>query len=339
MTSTSERLVPRLLLCALTALALVLSFAPPAAGGSQEVCDGQDNDGDGTIDEDAVDATLWYPDSDSDGYGDASAIGVLACDAPPGYVATNDDPDDSNENVYPGAQEICDGIDNDGDDTIDEDPVDATLWYPDNDSDGYGDAFATGALGCDAPAGYVADNTDSDDTDSGVNPGAQEVCDPENVDEDSDGTADDEDTSATGKTTWYVDADGDGYGDPGNSLQACDPPVGYVDNGDDVNDEDETVGPGPEATSTTVNVTKTEDFVKAKGTVTPVPEGETIVVKFQRRVDGKWSLINKKTPEIKPTGYKATFSRPNKGGKFRFVARFAGNEEFEPSKAVKEFNL
>ena len=358
MPETKLHLAPRYLLVVLLVGGMIASFSAPALAGvspGTEVCDPDDVDEDldfGADDLDpqgnAVGKTTWYPDEDGDGYGDSSDPGQLRCDPIGNQVSNADDLDDSNPNVYPGAPEVCDpdDVDEDADGFADDDdesadPASMTTWYPDVDGDGYGDAFDPGTLACDLPANHVADNSDSDDQNAEVNPGATEVCDPSDVDEDSDGGADDQDPqgNATGQVTWYEDADSDGYGNPENSLQACDPPVGFVDNGDDADDEDETVGPGATATTTTVNVSKTDDLVKAKGAVTPVPEGETIVVKFQRRVDGKWSLIDKKTPAITPTGYKATFSRPNKGGKFRFVARFAGNEEFDSSKATKEFNL
>lgn len=74
-----------------------------------ELCDGLDNDCDGSTDED-IDVTYWA-DADGDGYGDAG-VTVEDCDQPTGYVLNSVDCDDTDPTVSPAAEEICDnGID------------------------------------------------------------------------------------------------------------------------------------------------------------------------------------------------------------------------------------
>lgn len=43
---------------------------------------------------------------------------------------------------------------------------------------------------------------------------------------------------------WYVDADGDGFGDPATVVESCDVLTGHADNGDDCDDTDPDVYPG-----------------------------------------------------------------------------------------------
>ena len=88
-----------------------------------EVCDGVDNDGDGQIDEDDAQGTLtFYPDNDEDGFGDESAA-VDACDLPEGYLPDGGDCDDADAAINPGADEVCDGLDNDCDGQADQGDV------------------------------------------------------------------------------------------------------------------------------------------------------------------------------------------------------------------------
>src|SRR6185295_5069801 len=77
---------------------------------ASEVCNGYDDNCDGAADNDAVDVSTWYADSDNDGYGDAG-VAQLACDQPTGYVNNSDDCDDVNPNAYPSADEYCNGVD------------------------------------------------------------------------------------------------------------------------------------------------------------------------------------------------------------------------------------
>ena len=137
---------------------------------------------------------------------------MRSCSAPAGYVSNDGDCDDGNAAVHPGAPEICDGKDNNCDGHVDE--------GFDTDGDGY--AICEG---------------DCDDNDASVYPGAPEVC-------------DDKDNNCNGqidegvKTTFYRDADGDGYGNPATSTQACAQPAGYVSNNQDCNDAKATIYPG-----------------------------------------------------------------------------------------------
>ena len=50
---------------------------------------------------------------------------------------SDEDCDDNNALIYPSADEICDGIDNNCNDIIDEDVM--TTYYQDLDGDGFGD--------------------------------------------------------------------------------------------------------------------------------------------------------------------------------------------------------
>ena len=209
-----------------------------------ETCNGIDDNCDGTIDEsDATDASLWHADSDGDGYGDPLVF-VMACGAPAGFVADATDCDDANGAAHPGATESCDGFDDDCDGVVDEDAsVDVVTWFRDADGDGYGDATLSD-VDCDQPAGFVADATDCNDAAIAVNPGAVEVCDAANVDENCSGAADDADASATGKTTWYADADNDTYGAAASTRSACDQPLHYVAVSGDCDDTSALSNPG-----------------------------------------------------------------------------------------------
>lgn len=162
--------------------------------GATETCNGVDDDCNTTVDDNAVDASTFYADADSDTYGDPTTA-TTACSAPSGYVSDNTDCDDTSAAAYPGATEVCDGIDNDCDTNVDEaGATGESTFYADSDVDGYGDD-ATTATACSAPSGYAAAGGDCDDTDATVNPGATELDDL--IDQDCDEWVD-EDFVATG---------------------------------------------------------------------------------------------------------------------------------------------
>lgn len=164
--------------------------------------------GDGkTVVCDAPDPFVLYPDKDNDGHGDRNASPVPLCHTPAeGYAQSNDDCDDNNAQVHPGATELCNDVDED----CDGDPVNGidvgmectpasgctgelacdeqggttcvtlteeTQWYLDRDRDGYGDPNAP-VLACGSPgAHYVAQAGDCDDGDPFTYTGAPELCD------------------------------------------------------------------------------------------------------------------------------------------------------------------
>ena len=140
--------------------------------GNTEIEDGIDNNCDGEIDEGFLPDLPWYEDSDGDGYGNPDML-LIAQTQPTGYVDNADDCDDTDVDINPDATEIFDGQDNNCDGDVDEG---FTIWYQDADGDGFGNpAVSTYAVG--QPAGYVADNTDCDDTDGDIFPGNPEIDD------------------------------------------------------------------------------------------------------------------------------------------------------------------
>ena len=125
-----------------------------------ELCDGLDNDCNGAAD--YYVAVNDFEDDDGDGVADAACGGT--------------DCDDQDPNTAEGAEEICDGLDNDCDGAVDENAP-TTVWYIDRDRDGYGDSRSPASAACFPIPGRTPRPGDCDDGDSSRYPTAPEICD------------------------------------------------------------------------------------------------------------------------------------------------------------------
>jgi hypothetical protein len=123
-----------------------------------EECNGKDDDCDGETDEEAVDPIEWTCDRDNDGHFAPTATQVASCAQPQSPCAGTwrtdgplDDCNDGDAAAYKGAPELCDGVDNDCNGQVDDNPVNPTTWYLDADNDKHGDANTPPTVACNRP--------------------------------------------------------------------------------------------------------------------------------------------------------------------------------------------
>ena len=169
-----------------------------------------DDDCDGSTDEEgATGCTTYYWDGDGDLYGTADS--KCLCEPVDSYTALEGgDCADDDPGRNPGEQEVCgDAVDQNCNGVANEvDAVGCTLWYFDDDGDGFGtdDALCmcTGEGKFTAPA-----NGDCNDAEIGISPNAQEVC-FNGIDDNCDGSQNS--LNAVGCSDFWVDVDGDTWG-------------------------------------------------------------------------------------------------------------------------------
>ncbi len=215
--------------------------------------------------------TACMKDTDNDNWGSSS---------PPGGVAAGTDCDDTSATTFPGAapndsSTACmKDTDNDnwgsstppggvtaGTDCNDANAAinPATVWYRDQDGDGYGNPSSTQAS-CTQPNGYVANSSDCNDNSSTTFPGAAPNDSPaacmKDTDNDNWGSStppggvtpgtdcNDANAAINPATVWYRDLDGDGFGNPNSTQASCTQPAGYVSNNTDCDDSSATTFPG-----------------------------------------------------------------------------------------------
>jgi hypothetical protein len=148
------------------------------------------------------DPVVYHADADGDGYG-VQFPSQVACASPgEGWTPRDGDCNDARPAVHPGVAEVCDEIDNDCNELIDDadpglDPSTTEAWYRDNDADGFG-AASVMVDRCAPPAGYVDNATDCNDNKSSAHPGADEL------------PGDGVDQNCNALEGCYIDADQDG---------------------------------------------------------------------------------------------------------------------------------
>lgn len=158
-----------------------------------------------------------------------------------GYYSYNDC-DDNNPMMNPGFAEICDDLDNDCNGIV-NDGVPLNTYYFDGDFDGFGELEMTIDTCISVPpSGYVVNSTDCNDLDENIFPTQEETCDA--IDNDCDGEL----NNGLARYIYYRDFDEDGFGDLASELDTCisNPPLGFVVNSDDCNDDVASIYPGAE---------------------------------------------------------------------------------------------
>ncbi len=252
-------------------------------------CDDQDDSvhpgadeivGDG-IDQDCNGTELCFVDMDSDGHRAMGTTSILSTDADcddAGEGALAEPADDCNESVaaiHPGATEVpSDGVDQDCDDM--------ELCYVDDDGDGARGAgtVESSSFTCEGagilPESAPEDCADLATADPACGGADGSECSPFVVGDDCNGVDNDcnELVDDDPELTFYVDADGDGLGDPDSPMAACGPSAGVVENDDDCDDAN------PQRYTTAMRYVDTDADGFGEGALVEVCEGVSVAVGY-----------------------------------------------------------
>ncbi len=157
-----------------------------------------------------------------------------------GFSEADGDCNDEDATIYPGALEICDGLDNSCDGFVDQSlsgttEMEKVYW----DSDGDGFAGEDVIYVCPNTMGWGEEPLDCDDGNPDVYPDAVEICD--GLDNSCNGLIDDDDPNVVAELKYY-DNDGDGYGG-GTGKYTC-ATEGFSSRSGDCDDADSEINPG-----------------------------------------------------------------------------------------------
>jgi hypothetical protein len=197
-----------------------------------ELCNSADDNCNTQIDEGLL-FQNYYQDFDGDGFGSGSASSLCASQS--GYVNNAFDCNDFQAQINPIAQEICNGIDDNCNNLVD-DGLQFSNYFLDGDQDGFGSGNPQSL--CSNPGnGYSLVNTDCNDAIAAINPSAAEIC--NSIDDNCNLQIDE----GLVFTNYFADNDGDGFGSPAQAFSSCLPLNGMVTNNGDCNDANANINP------------------------------------------------------------------------------------------------